>query len=1485
MKNIYFLSLLMLLLLQTFITNVFAGERTKEEMRMAALNTLSIKNKTRGVVTKTSDLKEYLTKEKLSVFGCEDLGFAVVTSDDSFEEVIGYSVTNFSGEMPCGFKWWLEAANEVMENAKGQIPSRSHSRGVTQKSSVGPLITTKWGQNKPYNNKCILTIEGKDYSLVTGCVATAMAQVMNYYKYPKKGKGENSYIKRYQYNSSIIEHKFYSKFENSYYDWNNMLDDYSGYWYSNTENQYTNAVSLLMSDCGIAVNMNYNTGSSGASSYNVPIGLKKYFSYTFWDETNTKYNRNDYSNNDWMNLIYSALNNNHPILYCGSGTGGHMFVIHGYDSNGKVYVNWGWDGRYDGYYMIDMLTPGTHNYNYNQEMIIPIPEGDVVETFYTLSYIVDEKVYKEYKLKYGETITPEPAPAKEGYTFSGWSSIPEKMPAKDVTIVGSFSKGTYKLIYMIDGKGYKTVNYNFGTTITPEATPTKEGYSFSGWSEIPKTMPAKDVTVTGSFTVNKYKLTYEVDGNVYKTYEIEYGAKITPEVEPTKEGCIFSGWSKIPSTMPDHNVTIIGTFSKDNDEDIIIFGVIKDNGILYKIVDDYVLVARQDKDLSGKIVIPASISCENKDYPVKGFVDPTNITAWSSNTVTTEGGAFQDCQITSVIIPSSITKIPAGAFCGCTKLKSVTLPNNLESIGAACFAGCTSLEVLSIPDGVKEFGSDSRYGFISYTFGNCQNLKQINIPSSITILYEGCFKDAGLESVIIPKTIVSLKDNSLSLPNLRIVKTEIKDPTKISYSLISFASVSNADLYVPKGSLNVYREYEPWSNFRSITEFGEEGEEINPTQINITYDGIKYILKDGMATIGRQDKSLSGNITIPAIITYKNINYQVTGMVEPTNITCYSDNTIVCEGGAFQGSSIESISIPYTINTISAGAFQDCKQLKKVVLPETIKKLSAACFAGCSNLEDINIPEGLTDLASNTRYGYMSYVFGGCKKIKSFIIPSGVSVLASGCFLNSGIETVSIPAGCTQMDEDCLDAPNLHQVTMYVRDLYELSYTESCFGSVSNAILRVPIGSKQVYQEYYPWMNFALIEEFDDGNGLFVPPKITTQINNIRYILSGNNATVGRQNKDLSGDVIIPSTVSYDGKRYTVNGMIEPTNLIAWSSNTVSTENGAFQSCPITSITLPSTIKVISAGAFYDCHELVEINMAEGVTQLGAACFANCTKLVEIQIPESVKEFGSYTRYGDKSYILGNCTSLKKVNIPTSVNIFSEGCFKGCGLETFIIPENIKTLEQDCFSMDKLKAIKITHRNLDNINYTESIFTNVSNVSLYVPDGTAKLYKMFYPWKDFNEIVEYKDQKDEFLFNAYRVSYIISDYSSNSKSSSSASNHENVYMNNYCASGIKLENVDSPTKEGYTFSGWSGIPGTMPAHDVIVTGYFTAIIGKILGDANNDGRVNVTDIVAINNYRKGMAPAGFNAKAADLNNDSKVDDTDISILVKMIWGK
>jgi hypothetical protein len=180
---------------------------------------------------------------------------------------------------------------------------------------------------------------------------------------------------------------------------------------------------------------------------------------------------------------------------------------------------------------------------------------------YTVTFMVDGQVFQTSELKAGETIAPINTPVKEGYTFSGWSEIPDVMPAHDVVVTGSFSVNSYKLTYQVDGADYKTLNVNFGVALTPEQAPAKEGYTFSGWSEIPATMPAHDVVITGTFSINSYKLTYLVDGETYKTIDVAYGTTLSPEQAPEKEGYTFLGWSEIPATMPANDVVITGTFS------------------------------------------------------------------------------------------------------------------------------------------------------------------------------------------------------------------------------------------------------------------------------------------------------------------------------------------------------------------------------------------------------------------------------------------------------------------------------------------------------------------------------------------------------------------------------------------------------------------------------------------------------------------------------------------------------------------------------------------------------------------------------------------------------------------------------------------------------------------------------------------------------------------------------------------------------------
>ena len=173
---------------------------------------------------------------------------------------------------------------------------------------------------------------------------------------------------------------------------------------------------------------------------------------------------------------------------------------------------------------------------------------------YTVRFVADGNVVSEQKQDYGSAITAPAGPAKEGYTFQGWGEVDATVPARNVEYTAQYKVNQYTLKYLVDGAEYKTETLDYGAAITPEEAPTKTGFVFSGWSTIPATMPAHDVTVTGTFADNPHTLTFKVDGNVFSTAILSYGAAIVVPEAPTKEGYTFSGWTGVAATMPDADV-------------------------------------------------------------------------------------------------------------------------------------------------------------------------------------------------------------------------------------------------------------------------------------------------------------------------------------------------------------------------------------------------------------------------------------------------------------------------------------------------------------------------------------------------------------------------------------------------------------------------------------------------------------------------------------------------------------------------------------------------------------------------------------------------------------------------------------------------------------------------------------------------------------------------------------------------------------------
>lgn len=281
-------------------------------------------------------------------------GYVLVSGDDRMPAVIGYSDEGkFDADaIPDNMREWLETYAEQVRYVQTHAGVRIQSS--TDQTSIGnvyPLLgNTKWNQSAPYNNMCpTFSNNGTTQRTVTGCVATAMAQVMYYHRWPETGTGSNTYT----FNLNSDEHQpltLSADFSQSRYDWANMLPSYTG----NETTTQNNAVAKLMSDCGVAMDMGYGA-SSGAVTRIAMNRMPKHFRY---DKSIKFIMRDAYTLDKWLSIINGELLSNRPVIHTGaSNQGGHAFVVDGCNSNGYYHVNWGWNGTSNGYFALTDLTP------------------------------------------------------------------------------------------------------------------------------------------------------------------------------------------------------------------------------------------------------------------------------------------------------------------------------------------------------------------------------------------------------------------------------------------------------------------------------------------------------------------------------------------------------------------------------------------------------------------------------------------------------------------------------------------------------------------------------------------------------------------------------------------------------------------------------------------------------------------------------------------------------------------------------------------------------------------------------------------------------------------------------------------------------------------------------------------------------------------------------------------------------------------------
>ena len=328
-------SFLILFLLLSVTTNYADNVDFNTALRIARAYVNTSKKDAQNIKTRAAATA---TQQPYYIFNDEaGKGFVVIAGDDKMGKVLAYSkeasinMANLNPEARYLFDTYRQVYEELSKNKTLTTRAGAATKAA---DAVQPLLKSKWGQDYPYS---------KQTRYMTGCVATAVAQVMYYHKWPAQGKGQESYTVKFDNTVRSAD------FTKSHYDWDNMLLDYNR---RNITTKQEDAVALLMNDVGIATNMQYTDRASGTQSYMAARALRNYFDYDAAMVT-----RSYEGVDNFIEIVKEELRNGFPLYISGDSKtgGGHAWVCDGFDEEDRFHMNFGWNGQANGYYSLATL--------------------------------------------------------------------------------------------------------------------------------------------------------------------------------------------------------------------------------------------------------------------------------------------------------------------------------------------------------------------------------------------------------------------------------------------------------------------------------------------------------------------------------------------------------------------------------------------------------------------------------------------------------------------------------------------------------------------------------------------------------------------------------------------------------------------------------------------------------------------------------------------------------------------------------------------------------------------------------------------------------------------------------------------------------------------------------------------------------------------------------------------------------------------------
>ena len=702
------------------------------------------------------------------------------------------------------------------------------------------------------------------------------------------------------------------------------------------------------------------------------------------------------------------------------------------------------------------------------------------------------------------------------------------------------------------------------------------------------------------------------------------------------ENYAFNGCSALTSLVIPQNVTSIGSFAFNGCSGLSSITVEAGN-TKYDSRNgcNAIIDTAMDTLITGckNTIIPSSIS-KIGAFAFGGCTELTSITI--PNNVKSIGiYAFQNCKgLTSVTIPNSVTSIGEWAFFYCTGLTSVTIPNSVTSIGNSAFYFCSGLTSVTIPNSVTSIGE--------FAFYCCRGLTSITIPNSVTSIgYEAFAGCTDIKTISIGSRVNSIYPYAFAgCSNLTDVYCfRVNVPSMVGYgytptNIFERSNIENATLHVPTSSMEAYKSKEPWKNFKNI--------------VSSDYDAII----DGIYYNFDADNKI-------AEVTYMSPDAKF-------NMSAYSGEIVI-------PSQVSYLSDLYSVTSIGKNAFYDCTGLTSVTIPNSVTSIEAGAFRNCSGLTSIVVESGNTKYDSRNDCNALietgsNTLITGCN---NSTIPNSVTSIGNFAFWNcSGLTSITIPNSVTSIG---------------------YSAFSGCSGLTSITIPNsvISIG----YSAFYGCSGLSSITVSSDNS-------VYDSRNNCNALIETDTNTLitGCNNTTIPNSV---TSIGY-GAFYGCSGLTSLT-----IPNSVTSIGGyAFYRCSgLTSINIPNNVKSIDEGTFESCSGLTSLDIPNSVTSINNYAFSGCRGLKSLIIPNSVTFIGME--------ILSSCSSLTSVTIGNSVTYIGFEAFYNCSSLTSVIVEN---------------PVPISIQNMT--------FSNYANATLYVPAGSKAAYEAADYWKEFNEIIE-----------------------------------------------------------------------------------------------------------------------------------------------------